>query len=63
MQEKYTLAEKRIEGYKEALAFHNISIKEEYIFYGQYKRQTGYEGMKYLNSLGGSCGFLRMMMK
>ena len=50
-REVYT-CRKRIEGYKEALAFHNISITEEYIFYGQYKRQTGYEGMKYLNSLG-----------
>lgn len=50
-REVYT-CRKRIEGYKEALAFYNISIKEEYIFYGQYRRQTGYEGMKYLNELG-----------
>ncbi|MBU5482199.1 LacI family DNA-binding transcriptional regulator [Blautia sp. MSJ-19] len=50
-REVYT-CRKRIEGYKEALAFYNISIKEEYIYYGQYKRQTGYEGMKYLYDLG-----------
>ena len=43
---------KRIEGYKEALAFYNISIHEEYIYCGQYRRQTGYEGMKYLHGLG-----------
>ena len=50
-REVYT-CRKRIEGYKEALAFYNISIKEEYIYYGQYRRQTGYEGMKYLHGLG-----------
>ena len=43
---------KRIEGYKEALAFYNISINEDYIFYGQYKPESGYEGMKYLDNLG-----------
>lgn len=50
-REVYT-CRKRIEGYKEALAFYNISIREDYIYYGQYRRQTGYEGMKYLDSLG-----------
>ena len=50
-REVYT-CRKRIEGYKEALAFYNISIKEEYIYYGQYRMQTGYEGMKYLYDLG-----------
>lgn len=50
-REVYT-CRKRIEGYKEALAFYNISIREEYIYYGQYKRQTGYDGMKELYSKG-----------
>lgn len=43
---------KRIEGYKEALAFYNISIKDENIYYGNYRWQTGYKGMKYLEKLG-----------
>lgn len=50
-REVYT-CRKRIEGYKEALVFYNISIIEDYIYYGEYKRETGYEGMKYLYDIG-----------
>lgn len=50
-REVYT-CRKRIEGYKEALAFYNISIRDEYIFYGHYTARTGYEGMKYLDDMG-----------
>lgn len=50
-REVYT-CRKRIEGYKEALAFYDISIRDEYIYYGHYTARTGYEGMKYLDDLG-----------
>ncbi len=50
-REVYT-SRKRIEGYKEALAFYDIMIKNENIFYGNYKWQSGYEGMKYFDKLG-----------
>lgn len=50
-REVYT-SRKRVEGYKEALAFYNISIKDEYIYYGPIQSQTGYEGMKTLYEKG-----------
>lgn len=42
MREVYN-SRKRIEGYKEALAFYNISINQENIYYGDYSQASGYE--------------------
>lgn len=50
-REAYT-SRKRIEGYKEALAFYDISIKDENVIYGKFERQTGYDGMKVLMERG-----------
>lgn len=50
-KEVYT-TRKRVEGYKEALAFYNLSIKEEQIFFGEDQRKTGYMGMKHFHDLG-----------
>lgn len=55
-REVYT-CRKRIEGYKEALAFYGIPINEDYIFEGNYTRETGYDGMKYLQEEGVSAVF------
>ncbi len=38
---------KRVEGYKEALAYYNISIKNENIYYGDFKSSSGYEAADY----------------
>jgi DNA-binding LacI/PurR family transcriptional regulator len=46
MREVYN-GRKRIEGYKEALAFYNISINQENIYYGDFHHQSGYEGAEY----------------
>ena len=50
-REVYT-CRKRIEGYKEALAFNGISIIDENIYYGNFRWQSGYDGMKYFDKLG-----------
>lgn len=50
-REIYT-CRKRIEGYKEALAFYDISIIEENIFYGNTSWQTGYKAMEYFDKRG-----------
>ncbi|WP_035294186.1 LacI family DNA-binding transcriptional regulator [Clostridium sp. KNHs214] len=36
-------AKDRLIGYKKALAANNIDIREEYIFYGDYKEESGYK--------------------
>lgn len=41
MQEVYN-SRKRVEGYKEALVFYNLSIKQENIYYGDYQMASGY---------------------
>lgn len=41
----------RINGYKRALNENNIEIKEDYIFYGDYKFKSGFENMKKLLKL------------
>jgi len=38
---------KRIEGYKEALAFYNLSIRQENIYYGDYQISSGYAAADY----------------
>lgn len=45
-REVYT-SRKRVEGYKEALAYYNISIKNDNIFYGDFKASSGYEAADY----------------
>ncbi|MGL6198774.1 MAG: LacI family DNA-binding transcriptional regulator [Lachnospiraceae bacterium] len=50
-REVYT-SRKRVEGFKEALAFYDISIKEENIIYGPHTRCSGYDGMKYFDQNG-----------
>lgn len=43
---------KRIEGYKEALAFYNISINPDNIYYGDYKFRSGYDAADYFLKKG-----------
>lgn len=50
-REIYT-SRKRIEGYKEALAFYDLSIKDENIFYGNNSWRTGYQAMEYFEDHG-----------
>lgn len=38
---------KRLEGYKEALAYHFIPIREEYIYYGNFRKESGYQAADY----------------
>ena len=43
---------KRVEGYKDSLALHGLEYDEELVYYGEYSRQSGYEGTGYLLSKG-----------
>lgn len=43
MREVYN-SRKRVEGYKEALAFYGLSLHEDMIYYGDYQIQSGYLG-------------------
>jgi len=56
MREVYN-SRKRIEGYKEALAFYNISIKSENIYYGDYRLPSGYAAADYFFRRGISAIF------
>ena len=50
-REIYTFR-KRMEGYKEALAFYGLSIRDEDIFFGSISRETGRQGMAYFDARG-----------
>lgn len=50
-REIYTFR-KRMEGYKEALAFYGLSIRDENIFFGSISRETGRRGMAYFDERG-----------
>lgn len=39
-------AQDRFLGYKKAFSIHNLPIRDEYIFYGDYKQQSGYKFTK-----------------
>lgn len=41
---------KRVEGYKESLALHGLEYDGSLVYYGEYSRQSGYEGAEYLIS-------------
>lgn len=43
---------KRVEGYKESLALNGLEYDEELVYYGEYSRQSGYEGTGCLLSKG-----------
>lgn len=44
-------AKNRLVGYKKALAMNNIDIDEKYIFYGDYRRETGYSIAKQIMNM------------
>jgi len=41
-------AKDRFIGYKKALAFHGLNLKEQYVFYGDYRQEGGYKFTKEL---------------
>ena len=43
---------KRVEGYRDSLALNGLEYEEELVCYGEYSRQSGYEGAGYLLSKG-----------
>ncbi len=43
---------KRVEGYRDSLALGGLDYDEDLVYYGEYSRQSGYEGAGYLLSKG-----------